>query len=127
MTNMKAKMTQPQEWWGSLSNGERCLIWSMMKLLRGAKRSEVEEVARAAAKWESGIGCFIKVRLMSMATKGRRVESGWLKVEGQRGLKGPRDHQTQSTPLPASGHLLPNAEKGISPPEAERVRAKGAA
>lgn len=69
---MKTMMTQPQEWWGSLSNGERRLIWSVMKLLRGAKRSDVEEVARAAAKWESGIGCFIKLRLMNTAPKAGR-------------------------------------------------------
>ena len=69
---MKRKNVELQEWWGNLSNGERRLIWSVMKLLRGAKRSEVEEVARAAAKWESGIGCFIKLRLMSTAPTVRR-------------------------------------------------------
>ena len=76
-----------QEWWASLSQGERRLIWSVMKLLRGAKRSEVAEVARAAAKWERGIGCFIKVRLMSARPRGRAVESGWLRVEGREAMR----------------------------------------
>jgi hypothetical protein len=40
-------------------------------MVRGLKRSEVPQVARAAAKWESGIGCFIKVRLENQR-KGRR-------------------------------------------------------
>jgi hypothetical protein len=73
---MRTMMTQPQEWWAGLSQGERHLIWSVMKLLRGAKRSEVEEVARAAAKWESGIGCFIKVRLMGQAAKAKTGRNG---------------------------------------------------
>ena len=62
---MQNKMTRPQEWWASLSNGERRLICSLMELLRGAKGSKLQDVANAAAKWERGIGCFIKVRLMN--------------------------------------------------------------
>jgi hypothetical protein len=75
---MKTKQNGPQEWWASLSQGERRLIRSVMGLLRGAKRSQVVEVARAAAKWERGIGCFIKVRLISAqsAERGRRNGKG---------------------------------------------------
>src|SRR5688572_20454727 len=73
---MRTMMNQPQEWWAGLSQGERHLIWNVMKLLRGAKRSEVEEVARAAAKWESGIGCFIKVRLMGQAARVNTSRTG---------------------------------------------------
>lgn len=62
---MRNKTTEPQEWWKNLSQGERRLICSLMELLRGAKKCQVAEVARAAAKWERGIGCFIKVRLMN--------------------------------------------------------------
>lgn len=40
------------------------------------------------------------------------------KAEGGRQTR----HLTQGTPHPASGHLLPKAEKGISPVEAERER-----
>ena len=53
------------EWWESLTPGERKLICSLMRMLRGAKRSQLLDVARAAAKWERGIGCFIKVRLIN--------------------------------------------------------------
>jgi len=69
---MKIRNIEPQEWWASLSNGERRLICSVMKMLRGAKQSEIREVARAAVKWERGIGCFIKVRLMNERPR-RRV------------------------------------------------------
>ncbi len=53
------------EWWEALTPGERKLICSLMRMLRGAKRSQWQDVARAAAKWEQGIGFFIKVRLMN--------------------------------------------------------------
>jgi hypothetical protein len=53
------------ECWDTLSHGERRLICSLMRLLRGAKRSQLWDVAKAAAEWERGIGCFIKVRLMN--------------------------------------------------------------
>ena len=53
------------DWWESLSLGERKLICSLMRLLRGARESQLRDVARAAAEWERGIGCFIKVRLMN--------------------------------------------------------------
>ena len=56
-----------------MSNGERRLICSVMKMLRGAKQSEIREVARAAVKWERGIGCFIKVRLMAGDLSGARL------------------------------------------------------
>lgn len=87
-----------REWWAKLTLGERRLICGIMGMLRGAKRSQIAEVARAAAKWERGIGCFIKVRLMSggsaTGTRSRRqqVESKWLKVEGATGFR--RDAET---------------------------------
>ena len=52
-------------WWEALAPGERKLICDLMRMLRGAKQSELRDVAIAAAKWERGIGCFIKVRLMN--------------------------------------------------------------
>lgn len=60
------------EWWESLTSGEQKLICSLMRMLRGAKRSQLADVARAAAKWERGIGCFIKVRLMSACRTGHQ-------------------------------------------------------
>lgn len=53
------------EWWEALTPGEKKLICNLMRMLRGAKHSQIQDVARAAAKWERGIGCFIKVRLMN--------------------------------------------------------------
>ena len=53
------------EWWESITPGERKLICNLMELLRGAKQSQLQDVAKAAAEWERGIGCFIKVRLMN--------------------------------------------------------------
>ena len=53
------------EWWEALTPGEKKLICNLMRMLRGAKHSQLQDVARAAAKWERGIGCFIKVRLMN--------------------------------------------------------------
>lgn len=53
------------EWWDDLTPGEKKLICNLMRMLRGAKHSQIQEVARAAAKWERGIGCFIKVRLLA--------------------------------------------------------------
>ena len=57
------------EWWEALTPGEQKLICNLMRMLRGAKHSQLQDVARAAAKWERGIGCFIKVRLMNGASR----------------------------------------------------------
>jgi hypothetical protein len=59
------------EWWEALTSGERKLICSLMRMLRGAKRSQLRDVAVAAKKWERGLGCFIKVRLMNGYKPGR--------------------------------------------------------
>ena len=105
MIKMKTTMTQPQAWWSRLSDGERGLIWSVMKLLRGAKRSEVEEVARAAAKWESGIGCFIKLRLMSARRTGHPLR-------GEKRSQG----RVTITVTPAPG----NTSTSLRPPSPQR-------
>lgn len=66
---VKASNNSPNErkpdWWESLPPGERKLICSLMRMLRVAKQSQLKDVAKAAAEWERGIGCFIKVRLMN--------------------------------------------------------------
>jgi hypothetical protein len=77
---MKTEDVEKQKWWASLSSGERRLIWSVMKLLRSAKQSQVGDVASAAAKWESSLGCFMKARLMSSC----RERRGDLKFGKQR-------------------------------------------
>ncbi len=51
------------DWWVALPAGERSVIRSVAVVLREAKESQSLEMARAAAKWERALGCFIKVRL----------------------------------------------------------------
>ncbi len=68
-----------------MSGGERAVIRTVVWLLRSVKRSQIGEVARAAAKWERGLGCFIKVRLIWESERARRrqsVEERWLRAEG---------------------------------------------
>lgn len=71
------------EWWAVVPAGEQTLLRSIARMLRGAKRSQLQEVARAAAKWERGIGCFIKVRLMHERRPRRMIDSGWVRIEGR--------------------------------------------
>lgn len=106
---IKNRNIGPQEWWMSLSDGERRLIWSVMKMLRGAKRSAILDVARAASKWELGIGCFIKFRLMDTWRRKQRrrvVDSGWVKVNGQRqhaAIASPSNGRSQQGAVPGRG------------------------
>lgn len=51
------------DWWIALPTGERSVIRAVAMVLREAKGSGSLEMARAAAKWERALGCFIKVRL----------------------------------------------------------------
>ena len=54
------------------------MIRSVAKVLREAKEGKSLEMARAAAKWERALGCFIKVRLKGERQKAearsRRVD-----------------------------------------------------
>jgi hypothetical protein len=98
------------EWWAAIPEGEKTLLHAIARMLRSAKRSKLQEVARAAAKWERGIGCFIKVRLIAECRKrrpvlrgntaegGKRnwqfVDSGWVRIEGQSAAHGLRSTVT---------------------------------
>ena len=64
-TGTAASGRRVPEWWAAIPEGEKTLLHTIARMLRSAKRSELQEVARAAAKWERGIGCFIKVRLIA--------------------------------------------------------------
>ena len=80
------------EWWAAIPEGEKTLLHAIARLLRSAKRSELQEVARAAAKWERGIGCFVKVRLIAEYRRRRKrnwqcVDSGWVRIGGQKSLE----------------------------------------
>ena len=80
-------------WWAAIPEGEKALLHTIATMLRSAKRSELQEVARAAAKWERGIGCFIKVRLIGEHRKAENkrkwklVDSGWVRIEGKNSLE----------------------------------------
>jgi hypothetical protein len=78
VTHHASRITQiaAPEWWTALPEGEKTLLRAIGRMLRGAKRSQLQEVARAAAKWERGIGCFIKVRLIN-----QKLKRGKLKAE----------------------------------------------
>jgi hypothetical protein len=55
--------TNNDQWWNGLTDGEKLFLRTLMHMIRMAKQSTVRDVARAARQWETGLGCFIKVRL----------------------------------------------------------------
>ena len=57
------------QWWTTLSGGEKDLIRALMRMVQGAKRSEIVEVSRAAWKWERGLSFFFKSRLKNQRTR----------------------------------------------------------
>ncbi len=62
-------------WWRAVPEEERAVLRSLVRMLQSAKRSRVAGVARAARKWELGLGCFVKVRLLN-SCPGRRGQKG---------------------------------------------------
>jgi hypothetical protein len=82
---VRVRRAEPEipEWWAAVPEGEKTLLHALARMLRGAKRSQLAEVARAAAKWERGIGCFIKVRLMHERRPRRLIDSGWVRIGGR--------------------------------------------
>jgi hypothetical protein len=72
--SQKWGITAVPDWWTAVPKGERALLHAIARMLRSAKRSQLPEVARAAAKWERGIGCFIKVRLIGEKQKESRKQ-----------------------------------------------------
>ena len=71
------------EWWVAVPQGEKALLHEVARVLRSAKHSQWEEVARAAAKWESGISFFIKVRLMNRKPRRLLADTGLVRVESK--------------------------------------------
>jgi hypothetical protein len=63
LTKMKTNTATNDQWWTTLSSGEKDLISALMRMVQGAKHSEIIEVSRAARKWESGLTFFFKSRL----------------------------------------------------------------
>ena len=52
------------EWWAVVPLGEKEVLRMLKRLLRSVGRGQSREATRAALKWELGIGCFIKTRLI---------------------------------------------------------------
>ena len=81
------RVTVVPEWWAAVPEGEKTLLHTIARMLRSAKHSELNEVARAAAKWERGIGCFVKMRLIAECRRKNRkwqfVDSGWVRIRGK--------------------------------------------
>jgi len=96
------------EWWDALTLGERKLICNVMRMLRGAKQSELRDVAIAAAKWERGIGCFIKVRLVGENRKAVSKKQKWIgSAQSRQGAV--CITLNKSTSSPTNVRSLPNA------------------
>jgi hypothetical protein len=66
---MKMNTATNDLWWTTLSSGEKALIRALMRMVQGAKHSEIVEVSRAARKWESGLSFFFKSRLKNQRTR----------------------------------------------------------
>ena len=103
---MKTNIATTEEWWTTLSTGEKDLIRALMRMVQGAKHSEIVEVARAARKWESGLTFFFKLRLKNQ--RWRRIYSSSnapplsTKTVGER----------QIISCPSNEHNQPGASQG---------------
>ena len=80
---MNTKNIEIATLWAGLSAGERHLICAIMRMLKGARRSQIADVARAAAKWERGIAFFIKVRLTHQRPRRLPPNTGWIEIESR--------------------------------------------
>jgi hypothetical protein len=74
MNSIQKKREIP-EWWADVPTEEREVLCEVMRMVRGLKRSRVPQVARAARAWECGLGCFIRVKLMSRSSARRGTGS----------------------------------------------------
>lgn len=77
---MKTNTATNDLWWTTLSAGEKELIRALMRMVQGAKRSEIVEVSRAARKWESGLSFFFKSRLKNQKTRRIYLQSPVVRV-----------------------------------------------
>ena len=59
-------------WWLEVPESEKAVIRDVVASIRGLKRSKSPHISRAARKWERGIVCFIRFRLMNAAPRQRR-------------------------------------------------------
>lgn len=79
-------------WWLTVPQSEKDVIRDLVASIRGLKRSKSPQVAQAARKWERGIVCFIRFRLMSASPHGRRaITSTPASSRNPRGVSPARD------------------------------------
>lgn len=101
---MKTINATNDQWWTTLPSGEKDLIRALMRMVQGAKRSEILEVSRAARKWERGLSFFFKVRLKNQ--KWRRI---YLPGTVPRATK--PVGESRITSCPSNAH----SQQGVSP------------
>lgn len=99
---MKTNTATNDQWWTTLPGGEKDLIRALMRMVQGAKQSELAEVSRAARKWERGLSFFFKSRLKNQRT--RRI---YLHRAAPTTAKPAADHRLTS--CPSSGRNQPGA------------------
>src|SRR3974390_222361 len=105
--DMKTNNGPNDQWWTSLSSGEKDLIRALMRMVQSAKHSEVIEVARAARKWESGLTFFFKVRLKNQRPRLRgslsTVYLGEKNRSNDRTISSPSNARIQEGVSPGQG------------------------
>ncbi len=79
--SVKTNNGTAEQWWTSLSSGEKDFIRALMRMVQSAKDSQVIEVARAARKWESGLTFFFKVRLKNQRSGRFAARHGDRRIE----------------------------------------------
>lgn len=93
------KTNTNDQWWTTLSGGEKDLIRALMRMVQGAKHSEIVEVSRAARKWERGLSFFFKSRLKNQRTRRIYLHSPVTRttkpVGGNRIISSPSNERSQ--------------------------------
>jgi len=63
-------------------------------------RTLLKELIRAAAHWENGIGCFVKVRIIHQRPFRLAPNSAWLRIEGKPDHDRVRKQTANPVPIP---------------------------
>jgi hypothetical protein len=104
---------------------EQQFLAGLRSFMQAGRESRAPGVAHVARFWERKICFSILVTQQRLErSKAAKAKRAALKLQISVGSSTPHPAQQVSesaAPHPACGHLLPRAEKGISPVEAERV------
>lgn len=65
------------EWWQAVPAEEKQVLRNFTRMMGGMKQSRRARVARAAAKWDRRLRCFIKVRLIAEQQRAERRNRKW--------------------------------------------------